>query len=458
MTPLAPNKQGESRVIATVGEKPHRVTVTSRLIRGKRSIVVEWYEGPRRRLWKATASAARQAEAEAKAFAKVKHATLVKRSMVVEGDGAPAPMTWAELRDAYVLAEGQDWAPNSLRNFSARAKAFTMFFGGTTPAHLATLEAVDEFRASLRRMKREPAEINRITTTIKAVFTFGVRRDLLVSKVPLYVTKKVRGQQAKRIPEFTPLEVVKILGELKPRPSQGHNDPQRPWRPWAISLLSAQTGKRSKSQVLPLRWTEITWSRGGATVEWLAANDKLRKEHVQPLPRRSAALLRLVRWLLRREGYTGPLVFPALETGRVKRKGQPYSYTALHHHLGRACKRAEVKRQRGQAMHAFRRFAANEVLELMGGDLKKAGLWLNDTDLRVLSKSYVRERAGEQASIAAAMRKPDKPQPEKAGKSTVMAVAVVVQDRGSSAPNPDNNSEPTANAPVVAGASEDVTV
>jgi hypothetical protein len=447
----APNRQGLARVIAQIGARPHQVTVTTRDIRGKRSVVVEWREGGVRRQWKATATTMRQAEAQAKAFARVKQDALVKRA---ERDAnveavAPTPITWLELVAAYRLGEGEGWAFNTLRNFNARVKSFTLFLGGSTAAQDVSLETVDEFRASLRQLKREPAEINRITTTIKSVFSFGMRRDLLVTKVPLYTAKKVRGQQARRIPEFSPAQVLKILTELRPRPAIGHNDPQRPWRPWAISLLSAQTGKRTKSQILPLRWDEITWSRGGATVEWIAANDKLRKEHVQPLPRRSAALLRLVRWLLRREGYTGPLVWPAMPTQRVKVAGRPYSYAALHHHIDRACVRASVDRQRGQALHAFRRYAANEVLELMGGDLKKAGLWLNDTDLRVLSKSYVRERDGEQASIAQAMRKPDKaPTPAKKPWS----------NRGAGSNHHTPNSEPTANAPAQAEASEDVTV
>jgi site-specific recombinase XerD len=447
----APNKQGQSRVIAQIGARPHQVTVTTRDIRGKRSVVVEWREDGTRRQWKATATTMRQAEQQAKAFARVKEAALVKRAeRAANIDVEPAaPLTWLELAAAYRLAEGADWAEATLRNFNARVKSFTLFFGGSTPAQNARLETIDEFRAALRQLKREPAEINRVCTTVKSVYVFGMRRDLVTTKIPLYSSKKVRGQQAKRIPEFTPLEVAQLLHELKPRGATLQNDPQRPWRPWAISLLSAQTGKRTRSQILPLRWEEITWSRGGAVVEWLAANDKLRKEHVQPLPKRSAALLRLVRWLLRREGYTGPLVFPAIPTQRVKVAGRPYSYSALHHHIDRACVRASIERRRGQALHAFRRYAANEVLELTGGDIKKAGLWLNDADPRVLLRSYVRERDGEQVSIAEAMRKPDK---------APVAKQKAVQDRRAGSNHQATNSEPTANAPAQAEASEDVTV
>jgi hypothetical protein len=448
MTPTAANKQGESRVITQVGTRPHQVTVTSREIRGKRRIVVEWRELGTRRLWQATATTQRQAEAQAKAFAKVKADALVKRA-ARDQDITPALLTWVELVAAYRLGEGEGWAPNTLRNFNARAKSFTLFLGGTTPAAHVTMETIDEFRASLKALRREAAEINRITTTVKAVFSFGLRRDLLLTKVPLYTAKKVRGVDARRIPEFSPAEVLAILQELKPRVAVGHNDPQRPWRPWAIALLSAQCGKRTKSQVLPLRWDEITWARGGATVHWLAERDKLRRAHVQPLPRRSAALLRLVRWLLRRERYTGPLVFPAMVTGRVKTKGQPYSYAALHHHISRACVRGKVERQRGQALHAFRRYAANEVLELMSGDLKKAGLWLNDVDLRVLSKSYVRERDGEQAAIAAAMRSPDR------APRVAVARRAGVERSGTSL---KAKSEPTANGSSVDEPSREPTV
>jgi hypothetical protein len=456
MTPLAPNKQGESRVIATVGEKPHRVTVTSRLIRGKRSIVVEWYEGQKRRLWKATLKAARQAEAEAKAFAKVKHAVLVARSVAGDGDGAPPPLTWLQLVSAYIAAEGQEWAPNTLRNVSARAKYFTLFFGGSTPAMTAGLPTILEFRAALAKLDHEPAEINRITTTVKAIFAFGVRNDLLVSKVPLFVAKKIRAHQKRKIPAFSPTEVFKILAEMKPRASIERNQPHRPWRPWAISLLTCMTSKRTRSQILPLRQDEIVWRRGGASVHWVLERNKTRTPQLQPMPRRAAALLRLVLWLLRQEGYTGPLMFPAIETQRVKRKGQPYSYTALHHHLDAACTRAGVTRSFGQALHAYRRYAANALLTATGGNLKDAGLLLNDVDLGVISRDYVREGDGEQEAIAQVMPRPDKA-PAAVQQATARATkAQAQQDVGSNPPHID--SEPTANAPVVAGASEDATV
>lgn len=439
MTPAAPNKQGESRVIVQIGARPHQVTVTSRSIRGKRSIVVEWRELGVRRQWKPPATSMRQAEAEAKAFAKAKHLVLRERSAPAE-TGTPAPLSWSALVEAYVLGEGQEWAPNTLRNFTQRVRAFTMFFGGTTPATAASLETIDEFRAHLRRLEREPMEINRITTTVKAVFTFGVRRDLLISKVPLYVAKRVKGHLRRRIAEFNPDAMCRILIEMRPRTASGHNEPQRPWRPWAISLLSALSSKRTRSQILPLRKDEIIWHRGGASVHWLAERNKTRTKQVQPMPRRAAALLRLVLWLLKHEGYDGPLMFPAIPTGRVKRKGGHYSYSALVYQLDKACTRAKVSREHGQAMHGFRRYALNTVLEVTGGNLKKAGLYLNDTDMGVLS-DYVRERESDQGDVAALMPKPDKPTPAVKKAMAVAAQEQAKQDRGST--TPDGSPAPT---------------
>lgn len=406
----APNKQGASRVIAQVGSRPHQVTVTTREIHGERAIVVEWREGGKRRQWKATAPTKRQAEAQAKAFAKVKHDALVKRAAAAAGaeEAAPAPLTWTQLVNAYITAEGRDWAPNTLRNISARVKYFTLFYGGTTPAASASLATILEFRASLVALEHEATEVNRITTSIKAIFAFGVRNDLLVSKVPLFVAKKIRAHQKRKIPAFSPEQVFKILAEMKPRGSVKQNDPQRPWRPWAISLLACLTSKRAKSQILPLRQDEIHWTRGGASIDWIAMRNKQRTPQLQPMPRRAAALLRVVRWLLTQEGYTGPLMFPALPTGRVKVAGRPYSYTAVHHHLSAACQRAEVPRAHGQALHAYRRYAANAVLTATGGNLKAAGQLLNDVDLGVISRDYVREGDGEQAAIAQVMPRPDK--------------------------------------------------
>jgi integrase len=448
MTPAAPNKQGESRVIEQVGTRPHQVTVTSRAIRGKRSIVVEWRERGVRRQWKATASTMRQATAEAKAYAKAKHHYLLERAKRAEGE-APVVLTWAALVESYITAEGRDWAPNTLRNVSARVKYFTLFFGATTPAASASLSTILEFRASLVVLEHEATEINRITTTIKTIFAFGVRNDLLVSKVPLFVAKKIRAHQTRKIPAFSADNVFRILMEMKPRGEFKQNDPQRPWRPWAISLLACLTSKRAKSQILPLRQDEIHWTRGGASIDWIAARNKQRTPQLQPMPRRAAALLRVVLWLLRREGYTGPLMFPALPTKRVKVAGQPYSYTAMHHHLAQACTRAGVPRAYGQALHAYRRYAANALLTATGGNLKAAGQLLNDSDLGVVSRDYVREGDGEQLAIAQVMPRPDK---------APRASTKTAPDRRAGSNPPNTNSEPTANAPQTAGASEDVTV
>jgi site-specific recombinase XerD len=451
----APNKQGESRVIAQVGTRPHLVTVTTRDIRRKRTVVVEWRENGARRQWKATATVRRQAEAEARAYAKAKNAALVERARrrALNDDAPPAPLTWSQLVSAYITAEGRDWAPNTLRNVSARVKYFTLFYGGTTAAASASLATILEFRASLVALEHEATEINRITTTIKTIFAFGVRNDLLVSKVPLFVAKKIRAHQKRKIPAFSPEQVFKILAEMKPRGSVKQNDPQRPWRPWAISLLACLTSKRSKSQILPLRQDEIQWTRGGASIDWLASRNKQRTPQLQPMPRRAAALLRVVRWLLTQEGYAGPLMFPALPTGRVKVAGRPYSYTAVHHHLSEACVRAGVPRAHGQALHAYRRYAANALLTATGGNLKAAGQLLNDVDLGVISRDYVREGDGEQAAIAQVMPRPDKAPRVSTTKSTKTAV-----HRRAGSNHQVTNSEPTANASAQAEASEDVTV
>ena len=146
--------------------------------------------------------------------------------------------------------------------------------------------------------------------------------------------------------------------------------------------------------------------RGGAAIEWPHETDKLRKEHRQPMPRRAAALLRLVRYLARQEGIRSPLVFPAQMHNRQGRVRPYYAYSGLVHYLHTVCGRAGVAEKAGRAMHGFRRYAANQVLE-SGGSIKDAGLWLNDSDLKTLSDSYLRERKGEQEAIALRLPSPD---------------------------------------------------
>jgi integrase len=391
--------------VASYGSRGTTVTVVSLVRRGERRTVVFWREGGRRREQTIVGRTRREQESAGRAFAEVKHAALVAR--VQGGPAAPAaPLTVAELHDRYLLAEAQAWAPATQRNHGARWMKFQDYVGARSVAQDVTLETLDEWRAALRGRHVE-AEISRMVTAVKSVYRFGVARDLIVSKVPLYAPKRLLGQGARKIAEFTPAEVRLLLAEMKPRgKKQGAHGIVRPWRPWAICWLTAASAKRCRSQVLPLQWSDVHFTRGGGFIEWPAEHDKLRKEHRQPLPRRAAALLHLVRWLARQEGLRSPYVFPAPVWKRSGPKRKWYAYTGLVYQLHVSCDRAGVARRERRAMHGFRRYAANQVLE-SGGSIKDAGLWLNDSDLKTLSDSYLRERQGEQEAIARRLPSPD---------------------------------------------------
>lgn len=394
------------RTLATYGRRGATVTVVSFLKRGERVTEVLWREAGTRKSKTIDGVNQRDITASAKAFAEVTHARLLMGSQ--GAPGVAAPLTVTTLHEKYLLAEGQSWAPNTVRNHGARWQKFVDFVGANTRASLVTLEAMDEFCAALRKIEHVETEIRRHVTTVKAVFKFGVARDLLASKVPLYTPKKLRSMERRRIAEFQPEEVRAILAEMKPRGKRiGPSGLTRPWRAWAVCWLTAASGKRCRSQVLPLTWDAVTLTRGAALVDWPAATDKLRKAHRQPMPRRAAALLRLVRWLARRESIVSPFVFPAAADKQTKRTRPWYAYSGLVYQLHAATERAGLARSEGRAMHGFRRYAANTVLA-SGGSIKDAGLWLNDSDLKTLSDSYLRERKGEQDAIAGRMPAPDR--------------------------------------------------
>ena len=112
-------------------------------------------------------------------------------------------------------------------------------------------------------------------------------------------------------------------------------------------------------------------------------------------------MLRVIRVWQARDGYTGPLLFP---TPRWRSRGAsvPYSYPALWVALREAADRAGVPRARMQAMHAFRRFAFNSVLEATGGNLVLAAEWIGDRDLSTAQK-YRRRRETDGRAVVAAL-------------------------------------------------------
>jgi integrase len=395
--------------VASYGARGATVSVVSLVRRGERHTVVFWREGGKRREQTIAGATKREQEAAARAFAQAKHTALRLAQGGVEVV-LQAPLSVGELHEKYLKAEGAQWAPATKRNHGARWQKFVDFAGRHTPAADVDAESLDDFQVALRRLGHRESEILRHVTCVKSVFRWGVQRDLPGlerSKVPIYKAKILPGSRRQRIDEFNTAETRAVLAELRPRgPKVGRGGLVRPWRPWAICWLTAASAKRTRSQMLPLRWDDVLFVRGGASIEWPSETDKLRKEHRQPMPRRAAALLRLVRWLARQEGQVSPYVFPAPIDKRRNRQIPHYSYTALVAALHSGSERAGVVHKAGRAMHGFRRYAANTVLE-SGGSIKDAGLWLNDDDLKTLTESYLRERKGEQEAIARRMPSPD---------------------------------------------------
>lgn len=380
----------------TIGTRPHTVRGVKRDRDGVTSIVLVYTEhGIKRKKVVAPAWTVRETQLAAKAQAKQLHARLV--------GGAPretAPLslvparvvTVAMVYETHVAFREENWAPSTRRLSQESYRHWCAYAGAATDVATLTAGTLALFRAELRRIGREPSNAVRHAQRVRAMFRSVVEAGLLAGH-PIATAKLSfrKEDQERPVPEFQPDETARIVACFDPRK-------RTQWRPWAVMMLAAILGPRVNALLQQTR-ENVDLTDAPRTIRWPAETDKTRRERVQALPRAAVLVLRVVAVWLRREGYDGPLLFPSPQHAR-RGANLSYTYHALWLSLGRACVRAQVPRARRQAMHAFRRYAANQVLRATGGDITAVSYWIGDKDLRVLRKSYLRERAGDGARIA----------------------------------------------------------
>jgi integrase len=88
-----------------------------------------------------------------------------------------------------------------------------------------------------------------------------------------------------------------------------------------------------------------------------------------------------------------------------------WTYSALNAALGLLCDEAGVKRAKYQSMHSLRRMRGKSVLEATG-DITKVGAWLGDSDVRVLTRSYLRNRPDDLKHVVADATLPQRTAPK----------------------------------------------
>jgi integrase len=383
--------------ITTLGHHGATVNVFRQVLGGEPVVRVEWRErnalGAVERRLETFRGPKRDAERQARAFGEGVVARLTRRDTP-----AAARRTVGELWEAYLLAHETDWRPKTATLAKARWKLWTLHVPITTFADLVRPETLDEWRASLlTRPRRHGAGMARNQVAhhiqlVKSVWRWAALRTLLVAN-PLdgYAVRKGRDYQPRVIEEYAPTEFGAILGQLDYRtPGQ--------WRAWAAIALDGLLAPRSNA-LLQLRWSDVDMGR--RVVRWPGEHDKLGKMRTQPLSRDAVRVLRVARVWARRAGYAGELVFFGGDQ-RTQSVDRAYGYQALNRHLHEAAKRAGVPWKPYRAMHGFRRMVAKSVLEATG-NLELAGRYIGDSDLRVLKRSYLRDRTDDLAPAVAAV-------------------------------------------------------
>lgn len=309
-------------------------------------------------------------------------------------------LTLRELWTKYLTAAEPHLRGKTITNYLSRWSKFELFAGRDAYADSITAETLDEFRQTMRRTvsrktKRGHA-VNQIAEhvkLVKQVFAWGRKRKLLRDNPLAEYTMKVAKDDIRvSTVEYSTDDWGKILSVLDYRSS-------RQWRGYVAVVLAGVLGPRQNA-LLHLEWAHVDLA--ARTVTWVPRWDKLGRERMQPLPRAAVRALRIAQVWRRRLGYEGPAVFPPVQ---ARTKGGVWTYQALNQMLHEACERAGVAEAKYQAMHAFRRMAAGNVLELTG-NLKQAGDWIGDTDLRVLAKSYLKHRPEQMRAVADRMDVP----------------------------------------------------
>lgn len=304
-----------------------------------------------------------------------------------------------ELWAAYVTAHESDWRPKTLSLARSRWKVWALFLDPHTYADLVQPEMLDAWRVALlaNATKRgQPMARNQVAhhiQLVKSVWRFA-RQRRLIAENPLgdYAVKKGRDYGARQIEEYTGDEWARILRQLDCRKALQ-------WRAHCAIGLDGLLGTRSRA-LLALTWADVDLAR--RIITWPGALDKVGRTRVQPLPRDAVRLLRIARVWAHRDGYDGPFV---LYSPQQRTRYKSWTYAALNAALHAAAERAGVKRIPFRAMHSLRRMAGNDALAATG-DITKVGQWLGDSDLRVLQRSYLRDRPDDLVQVVAASRLP----------------------------------------------------
>ncbi len=380
-----------TKLIKKIGARGSRVRVfTEEMKSGSKLVRVQWREKGKRKTesYEHTSENVRRAKAVADGVMNRLQAKLeVKKER----------LTLHELFEKYLLAREPNWRAATGRSERVRWRVVETVLGAQTPIELVTMDTLDEFRDVLRKKRAKgkafirPNQIAHYIGLIKRVYRFAaVRGHLKPNPVADYENRLSKDEKRTKMAEYTPEEWTKILAQFNYRK-------QREWRPWVALVLAGILGPRQRA-LLSLKVSDIDLAERKVT--WRSETDKLARERVQPLPRNAVFAMRIALVWRKRMRYTGPWLLPRVEE---QRGDVPWTYAALVHFLHTRAEKAGIEPKPYVAMHGLRRTAGKNALIAAKGDLTIAASWIGDTDIRTFTRSYVNEREGELAPIAARM-------------------------------------------------------
>lgn len=340
-------------------------------------VIAQWYIGgaPQRQSWPLTRENIKTAKAWARGFAD-------RRSGVTS---ARRPTT-REMWDRYWEAESGHLRPRSKIRYRERWSWWEEFVGRDSFAEDVTIETAGRFRRALEMGGKATNQVRLILGVARIVYNWA-QRARLIRENPLAAYRfKVAKDAPKNEPaEYRRSDFEKIIDQFSPQHGAQ-------WRGAVALAIIGNQGVRQNA-ALHLRWSDVDWVTGLLT--WQGDFDKTGDTWRQPMRLDTYAALLTARWWRERDGYAGPWVFPP---ARERNKG-PYTAQSLWHQLTRAERAAKVPHLELRAAHGLRRMVVNDLLA-QGTNIEAAAQFINDKDLRVVRRSYKRQRMDDMQKLA----------------------------------------------------------
>lgn len=332
---------------------------------------VQWREHGRlmTKSWPDTTAGRQEARAWARGFADARESA---------GTAKKPRTTLRGLWEAYSAAEFPHLRERTQRIYAECWQHFELRFGRTMLADDAKPEMFDLLRAELSRKGWKVNTIRMLTRSVKTVFAFGERRELIArNRLASWRFKLAKEDRPTSPAEYRREDFDRLLAELNP-------EKRTQWRAHVVLALVGFQGVRQKA-ALHLQWSDVDLDE--KRIRWRAKWDKMGRDWQQPLRVGTVRALEVAKAWHERLGLKSPWVLPA---DRKTNKEPVYSAQSFWWLLRAVERRAGIPHLPWRAAHGFRRMVAGDVAEITGNAM--IGLRsIGDTDMRQ-ADSYLKNR------------------------------------------------------------------